>query len=266
MIAIFIAGFSTAPIAVGPLADRYGRKPVMLAGIGLFTLCALGCALAASIGALARFPAPAGRRRGRGRHSAARHHPRPVRGSGRAPPARRRLARVQRRSADRADARRRHPRLWNLAHDLRRPRRVGAVVALLASLWFQESHPRAKRRSLRPSAVVAGYRRALTNPMCLGFSVIGGTAFAGLFAYVNTSPLLFMQGYGLSKAGFAGLFAITASGVIVGSTINTWLLNRHARPRTVLDVTLGLLALRRARACRGRPRAGPALRSWWPRW
>ena len=77
--------------------------------------------------------------------------------------------------------------------------------------------------------------------MCLGFSVIGGTAFAGLFAYVNTSPLLFMQGYGVSKAGFAGLFAITASGVIVGSTINTWLLNRHARPRTVLDVTLGLL-------------------------
>ena len=58
---------------------------------------------------------------------------------------------------------------------------------------------------------------------------------------MNTSPLLFMQGYGVSKAGFAGLFAITASGVIVGSTINTWLLNRHARPRTVLDVTLCLL-------------------------
>jgi len=28
VIAIFIAGFSTAPLAVGPLADRYGRKPL----------------------------------------------------------------------------------------------------------------------------------------------------------------------------------------------------------------------------------------------
>ena len=55
VIAIFIAGFSTAPLAVGPLADRYGRKPAMLAGLGLFTLCALGSALAPSIGALLAF-------------------------------------------------------------------------------------------------------------------------------------------------------------------------------------------------------------------
>ena len=114
-------------------------------------------------------------------------------------------------------------------------------MTLLASLGFRESHPRDKRRSLKPRTIIAGYRRALTHPMCAGFSMIGGTAFAGLFAYVNTSSLLFMQGFGVSKAGFAGLFAITASGVIVGSTINTWLLNRHARPRTVLDVALCLL-------------------------
>ena len=52
-----------------------------------------------------------------------------------------------------------------------------------------------------------------------------------------------MQGYGVSKTGFAGLFAITASGVIVGSSINAWLLNRHVRPKTVLDVALALECL-----------------------
>ena len=55
VIAIFIAGFSTAPLAVGPLADRYGRKPVMLTGLALFVLCALGCALAPSITVLLGF-------------------------------------------------------------------------------------------------------------------------------------------------------------------------------------------------------------------
>ena len=29
-IAIFLAGFATAPILVGPLADRFGRRPVLL--------------------------------------------------------------------------------------------------------------------------------------------------------------------------------------------------------------------------------------------
>ena len=142
---------------------------------------------------------------------------------------------------------------------------VGAAMTLAATLGFRELHPRDRRRSLKPAIVVAGYRRALTTSMCAGFSVIGGTTFAGLFAYVNTSPLLFMQGFGVSKAGFAGLFAITASGVIVGSTINTWLLNRHARPRTVLDVALclicGIAIGSSPSALRGRGR-----RLLWRRW
>jgi DHA1 family bicyclomycin/chloramphenicol resistance-like MFS transporter len=78
--------------------------------------------------------------------------------------------------------------------------------------------------------------------MCVGFAIVNGLAFAGLFAYVNTSPLLFIEGYGVSKAGFAGLFAITASGVMVGSSANNWLLRLHARPKSVLDAALALVS------------------------
>ena len=241
IIAIFIAGFSTAPLAVGPLADRYGRKPAMLAGLGLFMLCALGCALAPSIGALLAFRLLQGVGAG-----AVGILPRAIiRDLFEGRPARLQLAAV---SLVFSVAPLIAPTLGAGILTVGNWRSiffalvvVGAANALLASLGFRESHPRGKRRSLRPATIIAGYRRALTHPMCAGFSTIGGTAFAGLFAYVNTSPLLFMQGLGVSKAGFAGLFAVTASGVIVGSTINTWLLNRHARPRTVLDVALCLL-------------------------
>lgn len=241
VIAIFIAGFSTAPIAVGPLADRYGRKPMMLAGLGLFTLCSLGCALAPSIRALLAVRLLQGVGAG-----AVGILPRAIIRDlfeGRA--ARLQLAAV---SLVFSVAPLIAPTLgagilafgnWRTIFFTLVV--VGASVTLLASLGFRESHPRDMRRSLKPATIIAGYRRALMHPMCAGFSVIGGTTFAGLFAYVNTSPLLFMQGFGVSKAGFAGLFAITASGVIFGSTINTWLLNRHAKPRTVLDVTLCLL-------------------------
>jgi len=120
---------------------------------------------------------------------------------------------------------------------------VGATLGALAFARLDESHDAGKRRSLRPQTIVAGYRRALTNRMCGGFSLIVGLVFAGLFAYVNVSPLLFIAGYGVSAARFGGLFAMTASGVVLGSLINTWLVRRHASPRAVLDAALGAIAL-----------------------
>jgi MFS transporter, DHA1 family, multidrug resistance protein len=49
-----------------------------------------------------------------------------------------------------------------------------------------------------------------------------------------------MQGYGVSKTAFAALFAIAGSGVIVGSSVNAWLLNRGVRAKRVLDAGLAL--------------------------
>ena len=64
-IAIFIAGFSSAPVVVGPLADRFGRKAVMGAGLVLFTLAAAGSALAPTIRVLLAFRLIQGRAQAR---------------------------------------------------------------------------------------------------------------------------------------------------------------------------------------------------------
>ncbi len=50
----------------GALADSFGRRPVVLAGIALFTLGSVGCALADSIGTLVLFRAVQGRAAGAG--------------------------------------------------------------------------------------------------------------------------------------------------------------------------------------------------------
>jgi hypothetical protein len=49
---VFLLGFSIGPILFGPLSDRYGRKPVLLLGLGLFSLASLACALAGNIDSL----------------------------------------------------------------------------------------------------------------------------------------------------------------------------------------------------------------------
>ncbi|WP_107852576.1 Bcr/CflA family multidrug efflux MFS transporter [Oceanimonas marisflavi] len=54
-ISVFLAGFALGQLLYGPLADSVGRKPVMLGGLGLFTLASIGCAVANSIETLMAF-------------------------------------------------------------------------------------------------------------------------------------------------------------------------------------------------------------------
>ncbi len=50
--AALILAFGLAQLVWGPVADRVGRRPVLLLGLTLFTVATLGCALAPSIEAL----------------------------------------------------------------------------------------------------------------------------------------------------------------------------------------------------------------------
>ena len=239
-IAIFIAGFSSAPIVVGPLADRFGRKAIMTIGLALFTLCAAGAALAPSIHALLAFRLMQGAGAG-----AVGILPRAIiRDLFEGREARLQLSAV---SVVFGVAPLIAPALgaeilsfgsWRLIFVVLTG--VSIVTTIAAIMLFEESHAPENRRNLKPATVFAGYRRALTNPACAGFSLLGGLLFAGLFAYVNVSPLLFMQGYGVSKSAFAALFALAGSGVIVGSSVNAWLLSRHTAAKTLLDTGLAL--------------------------
>lgn len=51
-IGLFLVGFAAAQLGCGPASDRFGRRPVLLAGLGLFAAAGLGCALAPSLPAL----------------------------------------------------------------------------------------------------------------------------------------------------------------------------------------------------------------------
>ena len=48
----FLFGFAAGQILWGPLSDKLGRKPVLLAGLGLFAVATLACAASPSIEAL----------------------------------------------------------------------------------------------------------------------------------------------------------------------------------------------------------------------
>ncbi len=50
-----LAGFAFGQLLYGPISDRFGRRPIMLFGIGLFALFSAACALAWSVESLIAF-------------------------------------------------------------------------------------------------------------------------------------------------------------------------------------------------------------------
>lgn len=52
VVAVYLVGFSVAQLAYGPLSDRYGRRPLLLAGVALFFAATAISAFATSIEAL----------------------------------------------------------------------------------------------------------------------------------------------------------------------------------------------------------------------
>jgi DHA1 family bicyclomycin/chloramphenicol resistance-like MFS transporter len=49
-LSLFLLGFAASPLVYGMLSDRFGRKPLLLIGLGLFALGGVLCTVAPSIG------------------------------------------------------------------------------------------------------------------------------------------------------------------------------------------------------------------------
>lgn len=48
-VSLYMVGFACSQIIMGPLSDRFGRRPVLLAGLGLMALASVGCIFAQTL-------------------------------------------------------------------------------------------------------------------------------------------------------------------------------------------------------------------------
>ena len=237
-LSLFLVGFGLSQLVMGPLSDRHGRRPVMLAGMTLYALAGLGCALSTSIEALLAFRLLAGIGAAGGTTLAMAV----VRDSFEGQAGRIKMSQV---SMVITIAPIIAPTLGGLLLLLFHDWRViyatlalaGAVLVAAVWLGLAESRPPLPGARLD---LVGRYAAVFQHRRTMGYVLVNTLGSGGLFAFIAGSPMLLMGTMGVSTAVFGLLFATTSSGILLGSTINNILARRGVGARAPLAVGLSL--------------------------
>ena len=110
---------------------------------------------------------------------------------------------------------------------------LGGISFLVVATVISESHPRENRLNLSILATFKAYLQVLTNRQ--SFAYIACTAFSagGIFAYISTSPFVFIEIYGLRTEYFGYVYAVVVFGIIIGAIINTRLVSEVGIDRMI---------------------------------
>ena len=213
----YLLGFAVMNLFHGALADSFGRRPIVLGGVALFTLASVGCALSQSIGALVFFRAVQGMSAGAGM-VVSRAVIRDL-----FPPseAQRVMSQVT---------------IYFGVAPAVAPI-VGAflfvhlgwhsifwfLVAIGAALWLTmwRMLPETLHASqVQPFGVrnlMRGYWQMVSSARFMALAFASGVPFNGMFLYVLSAPVFLHDGLGLEPTQFFWFFLSTIGGIMAGA-------------------------------------------------
>jgi len=232
-LAAWFLGLAVGQLVQGTLADRFGRRRPLLAGLAVFILGTTGCALATDINTLAlcRFVAAFG-------GSASTVLPRAVvRDMADGYAAARLMSRLM---LVMGAAPILAPSLGGLMLQFGGWRPIfwfGVCYALISStlVWrlLPETLPPERRLRLGPTSLLLRYIQILRDKVFLANAALGCASMFLLFTYVGGSPGVFVGVFGLQPGTFAILFGVNAACFILASQLNPPLLLRFGPVRVV---------------------------------
>ncbi|MEH2691659.1 MFS transporter [Bradyrhizobium diazoefficiens] len=225
VLSTFLIGFGVGQFVMGPLSDRFGRRPVLLGGMAVYAVASVLAVAAPSFETLLLARALQGLGTSATRVIATSIV---------------RDCYVGRRMASVMSL----AMMVFIAVPVIAPSFGQAVLlvtqwrgifvvlmlyGLLALAWsvlrLPETLPQSERRSLAPADVLSAFRQTLTNRQTIGYATAAGSVIGALFAYVFSAQQVFTGVYHLGHY-FPLAFAAIAAGTAIAGFLNARLVGR----------------------------------------
>ena len=116
---------------------------------------------------------------------------------------------------------------------------LGVVILALSIFFLPDSYPADRGFSLKPGPIVRNFITVLSVPQFLIYVFVQALAFAGLFAYVSGSPVVFMDIFHLDKRAYGWVFAGLSVAFIGLSQFNSLLLRRYTSQQIIRVALMG---------------------------
>ncbi|MCK8432138.1 multidrug effflux MFS transporter [Streptomyces sp. D2-8] len=236
-----LAGMALGQLVVGPMSDRWGRRRPLLAGLAVFVVATVLCALAPTVELLVAFRLAQGlagaaaiviaRAVVRDLYDGmamARFFSTLMLISGVAPIVAPLIGGQVLRVTD-----------WRGVFAVLTV--IGVLIGALVWMRLPETLAPAERHSGGVGEALRSMRGLLADRSFAGYTLTGGFAFASLFAYIAASPFVIQEIYGASPQTFSLLFGVNSVGLVIVGQINGKVLVGRVSLDRVLGIGLAIV-------------------------
>lgn len=228
----YLTGFALFHLACGPLADRFGRKPILIGGTVLFVLACVGCSLSTTVEELLvfRFIQGVGACVG---PTLARAVARDVFGPTRAARALSIIAMLMALAPAVAPTMGSILMLWLPWPSIFIFLAVyGVAMLILIQVFLAESLP--KPQSLHPVSIMRNYAELFRSPKFIVATFASSLVYAGLLGYLSSSSFVYIDMLGVPVQYFGLIFLTSVAGYMLGSALSARMSRNHDSEKTVL--------------------------------
>lgn len=238
-VTLFLFAFAASQLFFGPASDRFGRRPVLLAGLGLYTLGTVISLFSSSVGVLVAGRILQGAGGGAG-PAVATAVVIDVYRRERATQVLAVMAMVM------ALAPMLSPIAGGVLHDLFGWRSVfvtllavGGVLTSGCLLLLPETVPERDRSALEARRMAANYRRLFSSPVYVSHALLIALLFSGQLVFISSSSFVLIDELGLTPGLFGVGFGFVALGIMAGAALARRLAPRWPPDRIILLAVVG---------------------------